>query len=190
MMAYHKTLCGAKTGNQLLYIVKQFSSNLLQSFNLIKYSNETFERQRYLLFVIQQRSLHCLRGLFLRDQIKLTRCPVGLLEPEQMPSNKEKTWRIDFHKFTQHATKRQSQRHTGWEPLLNTTCCVGKQGKRVLLLKEEEVLAVGGKVGDQGAHILIACGPGKDSSQIVKDSVGTIWPERKRGGGTKHSSLI
>jgi len=51
--------------------------------------------------------------------------------------------------------------------------CVGK-GKRLLGLKEEEVRAVRGKVGDEGADLLIACGAGKDSSQIIKDGVGTI----------------
>lgn len=41
---------------------------------------------------------------------------------------------------------------------------VGKRG-----LKEEEVVrAVRGKAGDEGADILIACGAGKDSCQIVK----------------------
>lgn len=50
-------------------------------------------------------------------------------------------------------------------------CWVGDRG---LGLKEEEVRAVRGKVGDEGADILIARGAGKDSCQIVKDRVGTI----------------
>lgn len=41
-------------------------------------------------------------------------------------------------------------------------------------LKEEEVRAVRGQVGDEGADILIARGAGKDSCQIVKDRVVTI----------------
>ena len=49
--------------------------------------------------------------------------------------------------------------------------CVVNRG---LGLKEEEVRAVRGKVGDERADILIACGAGNDSCQIVKDRVGTI----------------
>ena len=51
-------------------------------------------------------------------------------------------------------------------------CWVGKRG--LGLKEEEEVRAVRGKVGDEGADVLIACGAGKDSCQIVKDRAGTI----------------
>lgn len=51
--------------------------------------------------------------------------------------------------------------------------CVG-WGNKGLGLKEEEVRAGRGEVGDEGADILIACGAGKDSCQIFKDRVGTV----------------
>lgn len=67
-------------------------------------------------------------------------------------------------------------------------CRVGNRG---LGLKEEEVRAVSGKVGDKGTDILIARGAGKDSCQIVKDrQSGDHLTLRQRGGGSKHSSLI
>lgn len=70
-------------------------------------------------------------------------------------------------------------------------CVYGRVGNRGLGLKEEEVRAVRGKAGDEGADILIARGAGKDSCQIVKHRAvqGPSDREEERRG-TKHSSLL